>query len=232
MTYHILTIFPDIFDSYFNETIIFRAREKKIISINPVDIRNFTTDKHRTVDDKPYGGGAGMVMKPEPIYKALASLKSKTKKRRVVLLTPAGKKFDQRVARRLSKYDELVFICGRYEGIDARIEKFTDEKISIGDYVLTGGELPAMVIIDAVTRLIPGVISGESLKEESFSFQKEPEIKNYKLKIINYLMEYPQYTRPEIFEANGKKYKVPKILLSGDHKKIEEWRKGKMKNKN
>ncbi|MFH0856464.1 MAG: tRNA (guanosine(37)-N1)-methyltransferase TrmD [bacterium] len=215
MTYHILTIFPQIFDSYFNETIIKRAREKNIISINPVDIRNFTTDKHRTVDDKPYGGGAGMVMKPNPIYEALSSLKLKSKKKKIILLTPAGKKFDQRAARRLSKYDELIFICGRYEGIDARIEKFVDEKISIGDYVLTGGELPAMVIIDAVTRLLPGVLGNiESPKEESHSDEG--------------VMEYPQYTRPEIFEAAGKKLKVPKILLSGDHKKIEEWRRGKM----
>lgn len=216
MTYHILTIFPDIFDSYFNETIIKRAREKNIISINTVDIRNFTADKHRTVDDKPYGGGAGMVMKPEPIYKALSGLNLKSKKKKIILLTPAGKKFDQRAAQRFSKYDELIFICGRYEGIDARIEKFVDEKISIGDYVLTGGELPAMVIIDAVTRLLPNVLGNiNSAKEESHSDEG--------------VMEYPQYTRPEIFETQGKKFKVPKILLSGDHKKIGEWRRKKMK---
>lgn len=216
MTYHILTIFPDIFDSYFNETIIKRAREKNIISINTVDIRNFTADKHRTVDDKPYGGGAGMVMKPEPIYKALSGLKLKSKKKKIILLTPAGKKFDQRAAQRFSKYDELIFICGRYEGIDARIEKFVDEKISIGDYVLTGGELGAMVMIDSVTRLLPCVLgNSNSTKEESHSDEG--------------VMEYPQYTRPEIFETQGKKFKVPKILLSGDHKKIGEWRRKKMK---
>lgn len=216
MTFHILTIFPRIFDSYFNETIIRRAKEKKIIAINTVDIRSFTADKHKTVDDKPYGGGAGMIMKPGPIYDALSGINLTSKKRRVILLTPAGKKFNQKMARRFSKYDEIIFICGRYEGIDARVEKFTQEKISIGDYVLTGGELGAMVIIDAVTRLLPGVLGNiESSKEESHSDEG--------------VLEYPQYTRPEIFETEGKKFKVPKILLSGDHKKIEEWRKGKMK---
>lgn len=224
MTFSILTIFPKIFSSYFNESIIKRAQEKKIIKINAINIRDYTNDKHKTVDDKPYGGGAGMVMKPEPIYKTLknlnthlTTLKEGTKKKRIILLTPKGKIFNQKTAQRLSTYDEIIFICGRYEGIDARIEKFTDEKISIGNYVITGGELGAMIIIDAITRLIPNVLGNkESTKDESHSVEN--------------ILEYPQYTRPEIFEADGKKLKVPKVLLSGNHKDIEEWRK-KMKKK-
>lgn len=216
MIYHILTIFPNIFNSYFNEGIIRRAREKDIIRINPIDIRAYTNDKHKTVDDKPYGGGAGMIMKIEPLYKALSAIKGPGKK--IILLSPQGEKFNQRTAKKLSKEKEIIFICGRYEGIDARIGKFIDEEISIGDYVLTGGELGAMVIIDAVTRLLPEVLGNKnSLMEESHSAEG--------------LIEYPQYTRPEIFEAEGKKLKVPKILLSGHHKKIEEWKKKKTKRK-
>lgn len=259
MTFTILTIFPEIFNSYFTESIIKRAREKEIIKINTINLRDFANDKHKTADDKPYGGGAGMIMKIEPIYKALMSTAGKraggsivrnsryencgcgdemkisqkgsttlpfvpqTKdngaacqvrslKKIIILLTPAGKKFNQKMAKKLSKYDEIVFICGRYEGIDARIEKFADEKISIGDFVLTGGELGAMVIIDSITRLLPGVLGNvESSTDESHS--------------IEGVLEYPQYTRPEIFEtADGKKLRVPKVLLSGNHKKIAEWR--------
>ncbi|MFH1192338.1 MAG: tRNA (guanosine(37)-N1)-methyltransferase TrmD [bacterium] len=224
MIFSILTIFPEIFSSYFNESIINRAQEKKIIKIKTINIRDYADDKHKTVDAPPYGGGAGMVMKPEPIYKALKnhlnSFPSREglgvcKKKRIILLTPKGKIFNQKEAQRLAKYDELIFICGRYEGIDARIEKFTDEKISIGNYVITGGELGAMIIIDAITRLLPNVLGNkESTKDESHSVEN--------------VLEYHQYTRPEIFEANGKKLKVPKVLLSGNHKEIEEWRK-KMK---
>lgn len=217
MTFTILTIFPKIFDSYFDESIIKRAREKNIIEINPINIRDYAADKHKTADDKPYGGGTGMVMKLEPIYKALKDSEKGNKNRRIIiLLTPQGKKFDQNMARRLSKFKELVLICGRYEGIDSRIEKFVDEKISIGDYVVTGGELPATVIIDAVTRLLPGVLgNAESIKEETHASIG--------------MIEYPQYTRPEIFEAEGRKLRVPKVLLSGNHEKIKEWRKKKMR---
>lgn len=217
MTFTILTIFPKIFDSYFDESIIKRAREKNIIEINPINIRDYAADKHKTADDKPYGGGTGMVMKLEPIYKALKDSEKGNKNRRIIiLLTPQGKKFDQNMARRLSKFKELVLICGRYEGIDSRIEKFVDEKISIGDYVVTGGELPATVIIDAVTRLLPGVLgNAESIKEETHASIG--------------MIEYPQYTRPEIFEAERRKLRVPKVLLSGNHEKIKEWRKKKMR---
>ncbi len=212
MKFDILSIFPEIFDSYFNESIIKRAQKKKKISIKVTDIRKFATGKHRQVDDKPYGGGAGMVMMVEPILKALQKIRG-TKK--VILFDPRGKKFDQKMARRFAKLDKLVMICGRYEGVDERILEFVDEQVSIGDYVLTGGEIPAMVVLDAVTRLIPGVLGKEdSYKYDTFS--KE----DYK--------EHAQYTRPEVFKyqigKQKKALKVPKVLLSGDHKKIEEWR--------
>jgi len=224
ITFHIVTIFPEIFDSYLNESILKRAQKKKLIGIQSHDIRDFTADKHRTTDDKPYGGGVGMVMKIEPIYKALKTI-PKTKKTRVILLSPKGKRFTQADAARLaSKYNQLVFTCGRYEGFDDRISKLADERISIGDYVITGGELAVAVIIDAVTRLLPGVLGkDESSREESHSQSG--------------VLEYPQYTRPEIFFAEGEsapggqpdkktKWRVPKALLSGDHKKIREWREG------
>lgn len=219
MQFDIITIFPHIFDSYFQTSILKRAQDKKLIKIKIHDLRFWTKDKHKTVDDTPYGGGPGMILKIEPIYKALKFLnKKKSKKIKIILLTPQGQKFDQKMASKFSKLDKLIFICGRYEGIDARVEKFVDKKISIGDYVLTGGELPAMIIIDAVTRLLPGVINKESLIEESFNQST-----------INF--EHPQYTRPEVFtyktkSAKIKKLKVPKVLLSGNHKEITEWRLG------
>lgn len=217
MKINFLTIFPAMFDSYLNESILKRAQAKKLVSFNVADIRDFATDKHKTTDDKPYGGGAGMVMKIEPIYKALKKIR-KDKKTRVILLSAKGKIFNQKEAKRLLKYNNLVLICGRYEGVDERVAKnLADEEISIGEYVLTGGELPAMIIADAVTRLIPGVIKAESLAEESHS-----QIGNHKSKIIN--QEYPQYTRPEEFM----RWKVPPVLLSGDHKKINDWRKKMM----
>jgi tRNA (guanine37-N1)-methyltransferase len=213
MIINFLTIFPGMFDSYLNESILKRAQAKKLVSFNILDIRDFAEDKHKTTDDKPYGGGAGMVMKVEPIYKALKKIK-KDKKTRVILLSAKGKTFNQKEAKRLSKYNNLVLICGRYEGVDERVAKnLADEEISIGEYVLTGGELPAMIIADAVTRLIPGVIKEESLLEESHTDLDST--------------EYPQYTRPEEFM----KWKVPQVLLSGDHKKINEWRKKMMKTK-
>src|SRR5680860_1275867 len=221
MKFQIITIFPDIFTSYFDETVIKRAENKKLIDFKIHNLRDWTTDKHRTVDDTPYGGGAGMLMKIEPLYKALKdinkkSAKIKPAKRKIILLSASGKKWNQRLAQKYSKLEEVVFVCGRYEGVDARIKKFIDEEISIGEYVLTGGELPAMVMIDSITRLLPGVLGNKtSVIEESHSEEG--------------LAEYPQYTRPEIFEMGGKKLRVPKILLSGDHKKIEDWRKEQQK---
>ncbi len=205
-----------MFHSYFNESIIKRAQEKKIIKINLLNIRDYAFDKHKTVDATPYGGGSGMLMKIEPIYLALkaSKLKLKTPKQKIILLTPKGKRFNQRMAERLSKLDQITFICGRYEGVDERINKSIDEKISIGDYILTGGEIPAMSIVDTIARLLPGVLGNDqSNKIETFSKEN--------------FLEYPQYTRPEIFKMNGKKIHVPKILLSGNHKKIDEWRKKK-----
>ena len=213
--FDIITIFPDIFQSYFNESIIKRAQKRKLIKINIHNLRDYTDKSrpqsgsrqwsgHKSVDDKPYGGGAGMVMMVEPIYKAIKKIK-KGKKTKVILFSAKGKKFDQKIAKRFSKLDRLILICGRYEGVDERTAQYiADEEISIGDYVLTGGEIPAMILIDAVTRLIPGVIKKESLKEETSVIQKE----------------YPQYTRPENFRG----WKVPEVLLSGNHKKIQQWR--------
>ncbi len=212
MQFDILTIFPGIFDSYFSESIIKRAQKKKKIIINIHDFRKFATDKHKTVDDRPYGGGPGMLLKVEPIYKCLKSIKSK-QKTRTILLTPKGKTFNQKKAQQLTKYDQLILITGHYEGFDERIRKYVDEEISIGNYVLTGGEVPAMVIVDAVTRLIPGVLGDKnSPKDETFSKSEK-------------YIEYPHYTRPENFKSQ----KVPKVLLSGDHAKIKEWRQNKAK---
>jgi len=216
MKFQILTIFPEIFNSYLNESILKRAQNKKIIKIKAHNLRRWTTDKHKTVDDTPYGGGAGMLMKVEPLYRALKDLKKQSakipkNKKRVILFSAAGKKWNQALAKKYSRLDEVIFICGRYEGVDARLREFIDEEISIGDYVLTGGELPALVLIDSITRLLPGVLGNEaSSLEESHSETG--------------LGEYPQYTRPEIFQVGKKKYAVPKVLLSGDHKKITEWR--------
>jgi len=221
MIFHLLTIFPDIFDSYLNESILKRAQEKKIVKFRVHNLRDWAGDKHKTVDDAPYSGGAGMLMKIEPLYKALENIKKlnekiKPPKRKIILMSAGGKKWTQALARKYSLLDEIILICGRYEGVDARIKKFIDEEISIGDYVLTGGELPALTVIDSITRLLPGVLgNNQSTIEESHS--------------ADGLLEYPQYTRPEIFSAKGKKYSVPKILLSGDHKKIKAWQEKKMK---
>ncbi|NQV00181.1 MAG: tRNA (guanosine(37)-N1)-methyltransferase TrmD [Parcubacteria group bacterium] len=212
MQFDIITIFPEVFKPYFDTGMIRCAKEKKLAKINLHNLRDYTDDVRKTVDDRPYGGGPGMILKIEPIYKALQQIK-KVKNQKIVVMDPAGKKFDQNMARKYSKLNNIVFLCGRYEGFDKRVEKFIDEKVSVGDYVLTGGELPAMTIIDAVTRLIPGVLN----KEESL-FEETHSKKGY--------IEYPQYTRPEIFKTKeGKELKVPKVLLSGDHGKIEEWKK-------
>jgi len=221
MIFHIITIFPDIFASYFNESILKRAQKNKIINIKIHDLRQWTVDKHRTVDDTPYGGGAGMVIKVEPVYKAIENLESQNPclagrqaKSKIILLSAKGKRWNQQLAKKYSKMDKIILLCGRYEGVDERIKKFVDEEISIGDYVLTGGEIPAMAIVDSITRLLPGVLgNAASAKDESHSAPG--------------VLEYPQYTRPKIFAVKGKKYQVPKILLSGDHKKIRQWREKK-----
>ena len=224
MKVDIITIFPSIFDSFLSESILARAQKKNLLKINIHNLRKWTKDKHKTVDDRPYGGGAGMLLKVEPISKAVKDIvipRRKTSRdlrdknrSRTILLSAKGKTFTQKDAWRLAKYDQLIMICGRYEGVDERVAKYVaDEEVSIGNYVLFGGEVPAMVLVEAVSRLIPGVVAKpESIKYESFS-DKEANIK-----------EYPQYTRPEIFALNGKKLKVPSVLLSGDHKKIEKWR--------
>lgn len=222
MKFDIITIFPDLFKGFVSESLLARAQKKNLIKINLHNLRRWTDDNHKTVDDRPYGGGAGMLLKIEPIFRAVKSLKLKvkSKKSRVILLSAKGKTFTQKDARRLSKYDQVIFICGRYEGVDERVAKhIADEEISIGDYVLFGGEVPAMVIMEAVSRLIPGVVAKEeSIKNESFSNLK------FKIKNLKLYREHPHYTRPEVFVLNGKKLKVPTILLSGNHKKIEEWR--------
>ena len=224
--FDIITIFPKIFDSYFSESILKRAQKKKLIKIKIHNLRDYTTGRHKTVDDRPYGGGPGMILMIEPIAKALAKLKAQSSKlkTRVIMLTPAGKTFDQKMAQRLVKYNQLILLCGRYEGFDARIEKLVDEKISIGNYVLSGGELPAMVVAEAVARQIKGVVGHDhALDEETFS----PD--------LDYI-EYPQYTRPAKLKmriANRESHilSVPKVLLSGDHGKIKTWRQSKIKKK-
>jgi len=235
--FDIISIFPRALDSYFNESILKRAQEKKLIKISTHDLRKYTTDKHHKVDDRVYGGGAGMVMKVEPIYRALKALlrhsplaTRHSQKVRTILLAANGKMFTQKDAVRLSKYDRLVFICGRYEGVDARVEKFIDEKISIGAYVLTGGELPAAIIIDAVSRNIPRVVGKEeSVQNESYSqaVRKAGRKNLMTLSLHDSLpyLEHDHYTRPEVFEVGKKKFSVPKVLLSGNHKSIVEWRK-------
>jgi len=211
MHFQIITIFPHIFDSYFNESIIRRAQKNKIINIKTHDLRKWSGDKHNKVDDTPFGGGAGMVMKVAPIYKAIKAIKKNQKKSKIVLLSAKGKKWNQQMAKKYAKLDEIILICGRYEGVDERVLKFCDEEISIGDYVLTGGEIGAMAIVDSVARLLPSVLGNiDSLNCESHNMPGT--------------LEYPQYTRPEIFEADGKKYMVPKVLLSGDHQKVQEWK--------
>jgi tRNA (guanine37-N1)-methyltransferase len=218
MNFQIITIFPEMLDSYFNEGMVQRALKKKIIKIKAHNLRDWTEDKHRSVDDSPYGGGAGMVMKAEPIYQAIKSItkNKQSKTRKIILLSAKGKKWSQKMAREYSKLKEVIFICGRYEGVDERVTNFIDEEISIGDYVLTGGELGAAVMIDSITRLLPGVLgNAESAIFESHSTPG--------------VLEYPQYTRPENLKIGKKTYKVPEILLSGDHQKIEAWRKDKVK---
>ena len=220
MKFDIITIFPEIFDSYFSESIIKRAQKEGLIDIKIHNLRDYTKDKHKKVDDTPYGGGAGMVMQVQPIYYCVNAVKSEGS--RVILFSAKGKKYTQRDAERLAKYKNLILICGRYEGVDERVaEHIADEEISIGDYVLTGGEIPAMILVDSISRLIPGVLGNpESLKEESFSQDVERGAGNAKP-----VLEYAQYTKPEEFFAEGEVWKVPEVLLSGNHQEIEKWRK-------
>ena len=201
---NILTLFPNMFDGFLTESIIKRAIEQDKVKINIKNLRDYAKNKHNQVDDTPYGGGAGMVLKCEPVFEAVEDLKKKNSK--VILMTPQGKTFTQDKAKELSKEKDLIIICGHYEGFDERIETIVDEEISIGDYILTGGEIPAMAISDSITRLLPGVIENESKENESFT---------------DNLLDYPTYTKPREYRG----MKVPNVLLSGDHKKIDEWRK-------
>jgi tRNA (guanine37-N1)-methyltransferase len=204
MRIDVLTLFPKMFENVLGESILKRAQAKGLAEIRVHNLRDWTSDAHRSADDKPFGGGAGMVKKVEPVYEALEELSGKSK---VILLTPQGKRLEQGLVKRLAKEKRLVLICGHYEGVDERIRELADEEISIGDYVLTCGELPALVLIDSVVRLIPGVLGDdESAKFESFE---------------NGMLEYPQYTRPAVFKGKS----VPQVLLSGNHKNIEDWRK-------
>ncbi|HEY8464942.1 MAG TPA: tRNA (guanosine(37)-N1)-methyltransferase TrmD [Bacillota bacterium] len=206
MLVQIMTLFPQMFDGPFNHSILKRAQEQKLVEIKLLDFREYAFDKHRMVDDTPYGGGSGMVLKPEPIYRCLQAAKANQPTPKVILLTPQGIPFQQAIARDLAGEQHLILICGHYEGFDERIRNWVDLELSIGDFVLTGGELAAMVVTDAVVRLIPGVLgSVDSAREDSFSAG---------------LLDYPHYTRPVEFEG----LKVPTILLSGHHAKIEAWR--------
>ncbi len=211
MRFDVLTLFPEMFEPI-KTSILGRATKNHFIELNLINFRDFSTDKQKHVDDCPYGGGAGMVIKPEPVYAAYESIINglddclSTKKPKVIYLSPQGKVFNQQMAKELSKEEHLILLCGHYEGIDQRlIDEIVDEEISIGDYVLTGGELPAMVLIDAISRNVQGVLSEDSIVEESFS---------------EGLLEYPQYTRPEVFRGR----RVPEVLLSGHHANIEKWR--------
>lgn len=208
MQFDVLTLFPEMF-SILDESIIGRAKEKGLINVNLINIRDFSKNKHKKVDDTPYGGGAGMVIQPDVVYDAYKSViknNEKSERTRVIYMTPQGKKLDQQKVEELSKQEHLILLCGHYEGIDQRVlDTIVDEEISIGDYVLTGGEIPAMVLIDSVSRYVEGVLKDGSTAEESFS---------------QGLLEYPQYTRPEVFENQ----QVPEVLRSGNHQMIDKWR--------
>lgn len=224
LNFHILSIFPEIISSYSNESILKRAQKSKKIKISIYNPRNFSKDKHKKIDNNPYGGGPGMVMQVEPIVLAVKKILGKINRSnpstlfrtssstslrtsKIIIFSPSGKKFTNMEAKKLSKYKNLILICGRYEGIDARVKKILKaEEFSIGDYVLTGGEIPAMVVLDSISRQIDGVLGNEYSIEEKRTSSSE------------------MYTRPEVFKFEGKEYKVPKILLSGNHKKIEKWK--------
>ena len=206
LKFTVITIFPEMLAAPFGHSILKKAQEKELISIRLVDLRQYASDRHHVTDDYPYGGGQGMIMKPEPLVAAIEDMRKQSPKARVILLSPHGRVFDQQEASRLAAQEEIVLICGRYEGVDERVKSFVDEELSIGDYTLSGGEPAADVVVDAVSRLIPGVLGNEnSAQDESF---------------CNGLLEYPQYTRPEEFRG----MKIPPVLLSGDHERIRQWR--------
>ena len=216
MRVDVLTIFPRMFDGPLSESLMGRAQKKNIVSINICDIRSFTTDKHNTVDDRPFGGGPGMVFKPEPLYQALHAQGAARRvvttpwptvtTPLVVYLSPQGKVFNQQYAQKLARYKHLILLCGHYEGIDERVMRWVHQEVSVGDYVLTGGEIPAMAVIDSVVRLVPGVVKEQkSIEQESFMLD---------------MLDYPHYTRPAVFKGVS----VPKVLLSGNHERIEQWR--------
>ena len=209
MKISILTLFPNMFEGAFSESIIKRAIESKKIEIEIIDFRKYSLDPHNKVDDTPYGGGAGMVLSCQPIFDAIKAIR--TPKSKVVIMTPSGVPYKQKVAYELSDEKHLIILCGHYEGFDERILSLADYEISIGDYVLTGGEIPAMVLVDSITRLIPGVINEESHREDSFKMD---------FMNGNYLLDYPTYTKPRVYEG----MEVPEVLVNGDHKKIDEWR--------
>ena len=222
--FDVITIFPEIFKSYLGESLIARAQKKKLIKINVHDLRKWTKDARKTVDDRPFGGGLGMVLKVEPIYKAVKQIKkipakagSRLGGTKVILFTPRGEKFNQKLAYKFSKFDQIIFICGRYEGVDERVaQKIADMEISIGDYDLMGGELPAMVAIETISRLIPGVLG-------------KPQLLKERITKVGGFIEYAQYTRPEVYKVRKvnkvESWRVPKLLLSGKHKEIEQWKK-------
>ncbi len=218
MRFDVVTIFPELVETYFNESILKRARTKGVLDLRVHDLRDVTNDRHHTVDDRPFGGGPGMLLKVEPIVKTLekvlgkaADKKKRPKTTKVYTMDPGGVQFSQTVARKMAKLKHVVLICGRYEGIDARVDSWIDGKISIGPYVLTGGEIPAVIVTDVVARMVPGVLGHkDSSKDET--------------DVDAGFVEYPQYTRPEVFRGK----KVPKVLLSGDHKMIAEWRNQKI----
>jgi tRNA (guanine37-N1)-methyltransferase len=218
MKFNIITLFPEMFAGPLTESIIKRAQANGLIEINLSQLRDFADDKHHTVDDTPYGGGKGMVLKVDVLDKAISSARSKYRKTRVVLLSPRGRTYNQDIAKELSEEESIILVCGHYEGFDERIYNLVDDVISIGDYVLTGGEIPAMAIIDSVSRLLPGVIIEESFINESFMTKNESD---------KYLLEYPQYTRPLDYKGE----KVPDVLLSGNHAEIEKWRQENMTKK-
>lgn len=232
MIIDIITLFPEAF-SYFQHSILKKALEKKIFKINFLNPRDFAFDKHRKVDDEPYGGGPGMVMKFEPIYRALQQAKKHSRfEKKIILTHPAGKIFDQKLARKLSSEKHLIIICGHYEGVDARIEKFVDLKVSLGRFILTGGEIPAMAMVDAIVRYLPGVLHHPlSLEERRKNLDLQtllvPKEKLSQLsfsKKFDSLYSYPVYTRPETIKLGKKTLKVPKVLLSGNHQLITKWR--------
>ncbi|MBP9718126.1 tRNA (guanosine(37)-N1)-methyltransferase TrmD [Candidatus Gracilibacteria bacterium] len=215
MIFDVLTIFPGLIEGYLSDSILKREIAKKTMKVRTHDIRAYSKDKHKKVDARPYGGGAGMLMTPEPLYDAITAAKKKNPKAPVIYMSPTGKMFTYKMAKKLAKKPGLILVCGRYEGIDERVKKLCiDEEISIGEYVLSGGELPSLVVIEAVTRLLPGALGDErSAHEDSFT------------EALDGKKEYPHYTRPPVFKG----LKVPKVLLGGHHAKINEWRKKKLK---